>query len=88
MAARDSKSNRNRDRDRRDLLLFLLVLLLGFVCLLIAAQIAVWPDPVWEVPADMLSELNPDEVLGTEGERIEPLRPEVMTPLPGIQGAS
>ena len=62
--------------------MFLLILLLGFACLLITAQMAVQPDRVWQVYANMLSELNPDERLGTPGGPIEPLRPEVMTPPP------
>jgi hypothetical protein len=64
------------------LLVFLLILLLGFACLVITAQMAVTPDRIWQVPANMLSELNPDEVFETWERRIEPLRPEVMTPPP------
>jgi hypothetical protein len=64
------------------LLVFLLILLLGFACLVITAQMAVTPDRIWQVPANMLSELNPDEALETWERRIEPLRPEVMTPPP------
>ena len=70
----------DRDRNRRDWLIFLVLLLLGFACLLIAAQMAVRPASIWQVSADMLSELNPDEDRGIEEVQIEPLRPEVMTP--------
>ena len=77
--ANGSRSNRDRNRNRRDWLVFLLILLLGFACLLITAQMAVNPERVWRVPANMLSELNPDESLSTPGVPIEPLRPEVMT---------
>ncbi|HUX76315.1 MAG TPA: hypothetical protein VMY40_06710, partial [Anaerolineae bacterium] len=62
--------------------MFLLILLLGFACLMITAQMAVTPDRIWQVPANMLSELNPDEGFETWERRIEPLRPEVMTPPP------
>jgi len=87
MTAKGPQSNRDRDLDpaddrdrrRRDLLVFLLILLLGFICLLCTAQVAIRPNRAWEVPADMLSELNPNGT--TTGElQIEPLRPEVMTP--------
>jgi hypothetical protein len=64
------------------LLVFLLILLLGFACLVITAQMAVTPDRIWQVPANMFSELNPDEALETWERRIGPLRPEVMTPPP------
>jgi hypothetical protein len=75
----DSKGDRDRDRERRNLLVFLLILLLGSACLLCTAQMAVRPDRVWRIPANMLSELNPDEDLDTGEVRIEPVRPEVMT---------
>ena len=60
----------------------LLLLLLGFACLMITAQIAVTPERMWRVSANMLSELNPDEALDIGPGRIEPLRPEVLTPPP------
>ena len=78
--ARDSKRDRDNDRPQRDLLVFLLILLLGFGCLLLTAQMAVRPQRVWQVPANMLSELNPDEKATPEGLTLEPLRPEVLTP--------
>jgi hypothetical protein len=68
-----------RDRKRREWLIFLLLLLLGFACLLCTAQVAVKQLTMWQVPADMFSELDPDEKLGTEVMPIEPLCPEVMT---------
>jgi len=73
----------DRERGRRDWLLFLLILLLGFGCMLVAAEMAVRPDSLWRVSADMLSSLNPDE--GDEFEagelQLAPLRPEVLTPI-------
>ena len=82
MAAGDPKDERDRDRDWRSLLLFLLILLLGFACLMLTAQMAVRPDRMWQIPADMLSQLNPDEDTDTGERRVEPLRPEVLTPPP------
>ena len=64
MAAKDDNNNgKDNDKDRalRDLLLFLLLLLLGFACLLIAAEAAVRPEFIWQVSANMRSKLNPDE---------------------------
>lgn len=80
-AGRDP-GDRNEKREKRDLLLFLLILLIGFACLLITAQLAVRSDRVWRVSANMFSELNPDELYGTADVRVEPLRPEALTPPP------
>jgi len=98
MAAREHHNNRDRDeshdhddryererdkeRERRDLLLLLLILLLGFVCLLATAQMAVRMDRMWQVSADMFSEVKPEEEYAIDaGEvRVEPLRPEAGTP--------
>lgn len=82
MAATGSENKYDGGRERRELLLFLLILLLGFICLLAAAQIAVRPDRLWPVSANMLSELDPDEGFDSGGVAVEPLRPEVMTPPP------
>ena len=82
MAAGDPKNERDRDRDWRSLLFFLLILLLGFACLMLTAQMAVRPDRIWQIPADMLSQLNPDEDTDTGERHVEPLRPEVLTPPP------
>ena len=70
-----------RDRGRRELLLFLLILLLGFLCLLCTAQVAVNPRRSWLVSADMLSRLDSYLTVESESGRIAiaPLRPEVMT---------
>jgi len=68
-----------RERKQRDWLIFLLLLLLGFVCLLCTAQVATRQLAQWQVPADMFSELNPEKELGTGVTPVEPLRPEVMT---------
>lgn len=64
------------------MLVLFLALLLGFASFVCTAQMAVTPPRVWQVPASMLSELNPDEAFNTGGGRIEPLRPEVLTPPP------
>ena len=74
------KRDRDQERKRRDWLVFLLILLLGFVCLLITAQLAVKPKRVWQVYANMLSELKPDATLYAGQGGIPPLRPEVLTP--------
>lgn len=71
----------DRERERRDWLLFLLLLLLGFICMLVAAQLAINPPDSWRVSAGMLSELDPDQGVGVAEVPVGPLRPEVMTPL-------
>jgi len=76
------QGEQSEGRGRRDLLLFLLVLLLGFACLLVSAQRAIHLPSVWEVKASVLSEIDPDEEGGWAGLYFEPVRPEVMTPPP------
>ena len=74
---------KDRGRTQRDLALFLLILCVGFICLLVTAQAAIWPRPVWRVSAGMLSELDPNRDYLTrraEMEVVEPVRPEVQTP--------
>ena len=77
---RDLGRDDDKSRERRDLLLFFLLLLLGFCCLLSTAQMAVSPGRAWEIPANMLSESDPDDIVESGVLQIEPLRPEVMTP--------
>jgi hypothetical protein len=75
----DRELSNDKERERRDWLIFLLLLLLGFACLLCTAQIAIRQSPTWQASAGMLSELDPDKDHGTEMTPIDPLRPEVMT---------
>jgi hypothetical protein len=80
---KDSQSNRDRDQTRRDVLVLLLALAGMFACLMVTAQMAITPASAWRVPANMLSEINPDKGYATRWMTlIEPLRPEVMTPPP------
>lgn len=84
MALREppSDSDARKDRERRELLIFLLILLLGFVCLLCTAQIAVNPGREWKAPAGMLSQMDPNSTIaGSDigGLSIPPLRQEVLT---------
>jgi hypothetical protein len=75
-------SDTRKGRERRELLIFLLILLLGFVCLLCTAQIAVNPGREWKVPAGMLSQMDPNSTIAgrdTGGLSIPPLRQEVLT---------
>lgn len=74
--------NRRRRRGGGELLLLLVIPTLGIVCLLLAAQLAVMPARVWQAPASMLSEMDPDRNYGTSEVYLEPLRPEIMTPQP------
>ncbi len=77
--AQDSQNDRDKKRTRRDVLALLLLLLAVFVCLFVTAQLAITPAGTWQVPANMLSELNPDNLRRSQG-IVEPLRPEVLTP--------
>jgi len=77
--AQDSQTDRDKKRTRRDLLALLLLLLAVFACLFATAQFAITPAGSWQVPANMLSELNPDNLRRSQVP-VEPLRPEVLTP--------
>ena len=57
----EPQNSRDKNQERRDLLALLLLLLGLFACLLVTAQLAIMPAPLWQVPANMLSELNPDK---------------------------
>ncbi len=76
----DSQTDRDKKRTRRDLLALLLLLLAVFACLFATAQCAITPAGSWQVPANMLSDLNPDKDLRRSQALVEPLRPEVLTP--------
>ena len=80
MDTREEGHTRDGKQSRRDLLIFLLVLLVGFTCLLGAAEMAVRPESVWSVSADMLSELDPDQFLSTPVTYVGPLSEKALTP--------
>jgi len=81
----DKSRNNQRERRPRELLIFLVILLLGFICLTATArfamEMAIRPARTWEEEAAMESEIDPDT--GEEPEvDFDPLRPEVLTPPP------
>ncbi len=80
MSTRDSRNDHDKDRERHDLLVFLLLLLLGFACLMITAQVAVQPARKWSVSADMLSRLNPNKNADATMLYVEPLSEKALTP--------
>jgi len=82
MAARSPQGNDEKKQERRDLALFLLTLVGIFACLMVVAQLAILQARAWQLPANMLSDLNPDPSYNIQGTPIEPLRPEVLTPPP------
>lgn len=69
----------DKRRQRRELIVFLLILLMGFGCLLFAAQMAIWPG-AWRAEIGMGPGWDPDEGLGTWESYIQPIRPAIMTP--------
>jgi len=86
MATRNSQNDNHtdavypRDREQRDLLIFLLLLLLAFSCLLITAQIAVRPAPRWSARAEMLSKIDPDMTVDASKADVAPLDDKALTP--------
>ncbi|MFN3763651.1 MAG: hypothetical protein ACK4WK_10705, partial [Anaerolineae bacterium] len=66
---------------RSEWAIFALLLAIGFACIFAAAQAAIRLPREWEAAAGMASEIDPDQAAATPLPMIEPLRPEIMTPL-------
>ncbi len=68
-------------RERQDWLIVLLILLLGFCCVLVAGQYALRFAPSWQVDTDMESniDLNSEFLTGKPQEFFEPLDPAILT---------
>jgi len=73
---------REREKENRDsILIILLILLFGFFCIILASGWAVRFAPSWKLPANMRSNINPDDRYRTGGpvNFIEPLDPAILT---------
>ena len=73
---------REGERDRRDsIVLMLLILLVGFICIIFSSGWALRFAPSWKLPADMGSNLNPDSDFLTNMPIgfFEPLDPSILT---------
>ena len=70
-----------RRKSRRDLLLILLILPFGVLCMFMAGQVANRLAPTWALPANILSNLDPNSSFAGMGNRelIEPLNPGILT---------
>jgi len=68
-------------KSRRDLLLILLFLPFGVLCMFMAGQIAIRLAPNWALPANLLSNLDPNTNFSGLGNRvlIEPINPGILT---------
>ncbi|MCX7682472.1 MAG: hypothetical protein N2508_11030 [Anaerolineae bacterium] len=82
MSNASSQVRRDRRHRQREILLFLLLLILGFICLLCTASLSFNPMRSWLAQADMSSVVKLDQELEQLGEadgaRHEPVRPEVL----------
>ncbi|HDD24745.1 MAG TPA: hypothetical protein ENF52_04850, partial [Chloroflexi bacterium] len=74
---RDGEKQEWRERRSRDLLLFLLILLLGLACLLGASHVAVRPYRLFEVQAGLHFDVRISPTIAVEG--IPPVALEVET---------
>ena len=76
-----TNQNDPRRKSRRDLLLILLILPFGILCMLMAGQAAIKLAPNWALPANMLSNLDPNTNFAGLDDRvlIEPLNPGILT---------
>ena len=73
---------REREKESRDsIVLMLLILLLGFVCIIITSGWALRFRPSWRLPTNMGSNLNPDSdfLTGRPVNLLEPLDPAILT---------
>ena len=71
-----------REREGRDsIILIILILLLGFICIILASGWALRFAPSWRLPANMNSNLNPNSAFltGRPVSFIEPLDPAILT---------
>lgn len=71
-----------RESERRDWLIILLVILIGFLCVIVAGQWAVRFAPRWELDTSMGSKLDPnsDFLTGIPDGPIEPVDAALLTP--------
>ncbi|HEU0294690.1 MAG TPA: hypothetical protein VFR47_18260 [Anaerolineales bacterium] len=73
---------REREKESRDsIALMLLILLLGFICIILSSGWALRFAPSWKLPSSMGSNLNPDSdsLTGVPVNFIEPLDPSILT---------
>ncbi|HXD10840.1 MAG TPA: hypothetical protein VN653_12320 [Anaerolineales bacterium] len=73
---------KTREHERRDYVIVLvLILLVGFLCIVLASGWALRFDPSWKLPANMNSNLNPDSDFLTSRpvSFFEPLDPSILT---------
>lgn len=73
---------RDREKESRDsILVMLLILLLGFICIILTSGWALRIAPSWKLPANMDSMLNPDNDFLTShpSDFLEPLDPAILT---------
>lgn len=73
---------RDREKESREsIVLMLLILLLGFICIILTSGWALRFAPSWRLPADMGSNLNPDSEFrtGVPDSFFEPLDPSILT---------
>lgn len=68
-------------RERRDWTLLIFIVPIGIIFMMIAGQIAVWIVPEWSVNAGMQSQLDPATAPKQDGNLIQPVLPEILTPL-------
>src|SRR5215212_10531776 len=71
-----------RENERRDWIIILLIILLGFLCVIVAGQWAVRFSPSWRLDTNMGSNLNPnsDFLTNIPISNIAPVDPAILTP--------
>ena len=69
-------------RERRDWLIIILIILIGFLCLIIAGTMAIRFSPSWQLSANMDSHLDPNSDFLTNRPQgyIEPVDQSILTP--------
>ena len=69
------------ERSRRDWIIILIILLIGFLCVIVAGQWAIRFSPTWKLDTDMGSNIDPNSIFLTSrpNDFFEPLDPSILT---------
>ena len=76
-----SEKEKAPERKRRDWIIILIILLIGFLCVILAGGWAIRFSPTWRMDTDMGSNIDPDSVFLTSrpSDFLQPLDPSILT---------
>ena len=76
-----AEQEKNPERNRRDWIIILIILLIGFLCVILAGERAIRFSPTWRLDTDMGSNIDPNSIFLTSrpSDFFEPLDPSILT---------